>query len=229
MYAQRLKVMLTHSGEGDFAIRECGNPCSVRGIYGVAGRVVDDVALHICDILHTEQRQLAHRYLPNSFDFVHLIFSPAPGTARSIAGSSRARAARGVIGARLDLDSPHSALYLGTDQINVEKPIIQPRAVHLDALSQDKGSLELSGGDPAVQIYAPRIFRLLAAHDELVVLNRNAEVTHREAGYREGDLQGILVELFDIVRRISIARNLADPIERPFEMIEAQEQGRVEH
>src|SRR6516225_3013176 len=135
----------------------------------------------------------------------------------------------GAIGARLDLDSPHSVLYLGTDQINMEKPIIQPRAAHLDALGQDKGSLELSGGDSTVQIHAPRIVRLLAAHDELVVLNRNAEITHGEAGYREGDLQGILAELFDIVRRISIARSLADPIESPFEMIEPQEQGRVEH
>jgi len=81
MYAQRLKVMLTHYGEGDFAIRECGNLRSVRGMYGVAGRVVDEFALHICDILHTEQRQLPHRHLPNSFDSVHLIFSSAPRTA----------------------------------------------------------------------------------------------------------------------------------------------------
>jgi len=107
----------------------------------------------------------------------------------------------------------------------MEKPIIQPRAAHLNALGQDKRSLELSGGDSAVQVHAPRFVRLLAAHNELVVLNRNAEVTHREAGDREGDPQGILAELFDIVGRISIARNFADPVERPFEMIEPQEQG----
>jgi hypothetical protein len=107
----------------------------------------------------------------------------------------------------------------------MEKPIIQPRAAHLNALGQDKRSLELSGGDSAVQVHAPRFVRLLAAHNELVVLNRNAEVTHSEAGDREGDPQGILAELFDIVRRISIARNLADPVERPFEMIEPQEEG----
>src|SRR5271169_4820106 len=111
----------------------------------------------------------------------------------------------------------------------MEKPIIQPRAAHLNALGQDKRSLELSGGDSAVQVHAPRIVRLLAAHNELVVLNRNTEVTHSEAGYREGDLQGILAELFNIVRRLSIARNLADPIDRPLEMIEPQEQGRIEH
>jgi hypothetical protein len=123
----------------------------------------------------------------------------------------------------LNLDSPHSALHLGADQIDMEQPIIQPRATHLDALSQDKGSLELPGGDAAVQIHPLRIIRLLAAHDELVVFNRNAEVTHRKASYREGNPQSILAELLDIVRRISIARNLADPIERPLEMIEPQE------
>ena len=48
MYAQRLRVMLTQRGEGGFAIRECGNSCSVRGMYGVAGRVVNG-ALTITD------------------------------------------------------------------------------------------------------------------------------------------------------------------------------------
>jgi hypothetical protein len=74
MYAQRLEAMLTHDDEGDFAIGERGNLRSIRGMYGVAGRLVKGIALHICDILHTEQRQLVHRHLPNSFDFVHLIF-----------------------------------------------------------------------------------------------------------------------------------------------------------
>ena len=106
----------------------------------------------------------------------------------------------------------------------MEKPIIQPRAAHLNALGQDKRSLELSRGDSAVQVHAPRIVRLLAAYNELVVLNRNTEVTHSEAGDGEGDLQGVLAELFNIVRRISIARNFADPVERPLEMIEPQEQ-----
>jgi hypothetical protein len=131
MYAQRLKAMLTHHSEGYVAIDECGNLRSVRGMYGVARRVVNGIALHIRDILHTEQRQLTHRNLPNSFEFVHLIFLPASGTTVS---SRRARADWSAIGARLDLDSPHSALYLGTDQIDMEKPIIQPRATHLDAL-----------------------------------------------------------------------------------------------
>src|SRR5215471_4796672 len=80
-----------------------------------------------------------------------------------------------------------------------------------------------------MQINALRIINLLAAHDELVVLDRDAEITHREAGYREGDPQGILAKLLDIVGRIPIARDLADPVERPLKMVEPQEQGRVEH
>jgi hypothetical protein len=105
----------------------------------------------------------------------------------------------------------------------MQEPVIQPRAVDFDTLGQDKGSLKLPCGNPPVEIHALRIVGLLAAHDELVVLNRNAEVAHREAGYGEGNPQGILAKLFDIVRRISIARNLANSIERPLEMIEAQE------
>jgi hypothetical protein len=102
----------------------------------------------------------------------------------------------------------------------MEKPIIQPSATDFDALGQDKGALKLPGGDAAVQIYALRVVRLLATHNKLVVLNRNAEVFHCKTRDSESDPQGILAELFDIVWRISIAGNLAYPIERPLEMIE---------
>src|ERR1700751_1038261 len=80
-------------------------------------------------------------------------------------GSHRARTARCNIGASLDLHSPHPALDLGTDQIDVEKPVVQPRATHLDTLGENERPLELPGGDAPVQIYALRIVHLLAADD----------------------------------------------------------------
>jgi hypothetical protein len=119
-----------------------------------------------------------------------------------------------------NLDRAHPALDLGTDQVDVEEPVIQPRAAHFDAFGEDKGALELARGDAAVQINPLRIVGLLAADDELVVFDRDAEVAHREACYRKRDAQNVLAELLDVVGRISVARNLADPIEGTFEMVE---------
>src|SRR5204862_305813 len=104
------------------------------------------------------------------------------------------------------------ALDLRTDQVNVEEPVIQPRAAHLDAFREDKGALELARGDAAVQINPLRIVRLLAADDELVVFDRDAEVAHGETRHRKGDAQRVLAELFDIIGRIAVARDLADAI-----------------
>src|SRR6266436_2693319 len=155
-------------------------------------------------------------------------------------GARAARRALGVAGnlatgnlatgnlATGNLDRAHPALELGTDQIDVEEPVIEPRAAHFDAFGEDEGALELARGDAAVQINPLRIVGLLAADDELVVFDRDPEVAHREAGYREGDAQRVLAELLDIVGRISVARNLADPIQRTFKMVEPQQQGRIE-
>src|SRR6266436_2396950 len=58
-----------------------------------------------------------------------------------------ARRALGVAGnlATRDPYRAHPALDLGTDQINVEEPVIEPRAAHFDAFGEDKGALELAG------------------------------------------------------------------------------------
>src|SRR5215831_19520342 len=71
--------------EGEFAIGKSRNLRAIGGVCCVSWHAVDDGALHICDILHAEQCQLARRHLPNSFTFVHLIFPAALG----IVGSSR--------------------------------------------------------------------------------------------------------------------------------------------
>jgi hypothetical protein len=120
VHAQRLEVMLAQSREGNVAIRERGNLCAVRGMYGVAGSIVDDGMLHISDILHTEQCQLPRRHLPPSFNFIHFIF---PAVLEKAGSSRRTRAARDAI-ARLDLNSSHPTFDLGANQIDVEKPII---------------------------------------------------------------------------------------------------------
>src|SRR5215468_1919190 len=71
--------------EGEFAIGKSRNLRAIGGVCCVSWHAVDDGALHICDILHAEQCQIARRHLPNSFALVHVIFPSAVG----IAGSSR--------------------------------------------------------------------------------------------------------------------------------------------
>jgi len=110
----------------------------------------------------------------------------------------------------------------------MEQPVFEPRAADLDALRENEGALKLPRGDPAVQIDALSIVGLLAADHQLVVLDRDRQIRHREAGDRERDAQLIFAELLDIVGRIAVAGDLVDPVEGPLEMLEAQKQRRVE-
>src|SRR5712692_4162051 len=151
-----------------------------------------------------------------------LFISFSSGTRRVLLWS-RERAAWGALDAVRYRDGAYPALDLRADQVDMQEPIIQPGAAHLDAFGQDEGALELTRGDAAMQIDALSIICLLAADDELVVLDRDAEIAHGEAGYRQGDPQSVLAQLLDIVGRISVARNFADPVEGTFEVVDPQE------
>src|SRR6266851_1612506 len=127
-----------------------------------------------------------------------------------------------------DRNRAHPRLDRRPRQIDMEQPVLEPRAAHLDALGEDERALKLTRRDPAVQIDALGIVGLFAADHQLVVLDRNAQIGHREAGDREGDAQLVFAELLDVVGRIAVAGDLVDPVERPLEMLEPQEQRRVE-
>src|SRR5258707_13064539 len=129
---------------------------------------------------------------------------------------------------RLDLDAPHFPLDDAAHQVDVQQPIVERGARHLDAVGQHEGALELARGDAAVEIDAVLVVGLLAAHDELVVLDLDVEIGHREAGDGERDAQGILAGLLDIAGWIAVARRLADAIERSLELIETKKKRRVE-
>src|SRR5439155_167898 len=69
----------------------------------------------------------------------------------------RIRADRGVFGGgrtALYFDDAHPALDLGAHQVDVQEAIVEQGAAHFDALGENKRSLELTGGDPAVQVDA---------------------------------------------------------------------------
>ena len=132
------------------------------------------------------------------------------------------------LGLGLDLDLADLGLDEGTDDLDMEQTIIERGASDLDALGQHEGALELAGGDTAVQIQTLPLLGLLAADDELRVLDLDRQVIHGETGNRQGNAQAVFAELLDVVGRIAIRRGLGHPIERPFEVVEAQQKGRTE-
>ncbi len=54
------------------------------------------------------------------------------------------------------------------------------------------------------------------------------EVAGREAGHREDDPEAVLADPLDIVGGIALGI-LGQPVERALELVEAQQQGRIEH
>src|SRR5579875_184779 len=141
-----------------------------------------------------------------------------------VACLSVARAARVT-----DLDALDALLRSATREIDVQQPVLEPRADDLDAVGKHERPLELACGDAAVEVDALLVVDLLAANDELVVLDLDRKLVHAETGDGQRDAQLILATLFDVVRRIAVGGRLADPVERPLELLESQQQGRIEH
>src|SRR5215470_641026 len=136
-------------------------------------------------------------------------------------------ARRGPAGAP-DLDLAHAALGLPPHEIDMQKPVVEPGRLHLDALGEHEGTLELARGDAAMQIDALALLLLLAAHDELVVLDDETKILQREAGDGQGQTQRLLAGLLHVVGRVAVGLGLRDAIEHAFEMVEAQEQWGIE-
>ena len=103
----------------------------------------------------------------------------------------------------------------------MQQPVVEPGAAHLDALGQHEGALELPRGNAAMQVDVLAFLDLLAANDELVVLDGDRQIAHPEAGDRQRDAQLVFAKLLDVVGRITVGRNLVHPVERPLEMLEA--------
>src|SRR5258707_136168 len=166
---------------------------------------------------------------------VDLSFVKTPSAARIIRNVVADRLRRGFAGgfvvaalAALDRNRAHPRLDIRPDEIDVEQPVVEPGAAHLDPLGEHERALELARRDAAMEIDALAVIGLLAADDELVVLDRDRQIGHREAGDRERDAQLVFAELLDVVGWIPVTGDLVDPVERPLEMLEAQQQRRVE-
>ena len=127
-----------------------------------------------------------------------------------------------------DGDGAHLPLDGAAHEINVQQSVVEPSAGDLDALGQNEGALELPRGNAAMKVDSILIVGLLATDDELVVLDLDTQIVHGEAGHGQRDTKLILTELLDVVRRIAVRRRLADPVERPLEMIKTQKERGIE-
>jgi hypothetical protein len=74
-----------------------------------------------------------------------------------------------------------------------------------------------------VEVDALGVVDLLAADDQLVVLDLDTEVGHGEAGHGQRDPQPVLADLFDVVGRVALGRTLGHSFERPLELVEAEQ------
>src|SRR5579859_501586 len=171
-----------------------------------------------------------------SIEYMCLTFPPAtvdrrlstttgsgPGFIRCEVQLAGARA-----GTTLDLDLAHAALGLRAHEIDMEKAVVEPGALHLDALGQHEGALELARRDAAMEKDALALVLLLAAHDELVVLDGEAQILQRETRECQRQTQRIFAGLLYVVRRIAVGLGLRHAVEHALEMIEPQQQRRIE-
>src|SRR5207237_443334 len=101
----------------------------------------------------------------------------SPAESRSDDGP---RLAPGMRFGAADRHRAHPDLDRRTHELDVQEPVFEPSAPHLDPLGQHKRALELARRDAAVEIDALRIVGLLAADHELTVLDRDREVGHRK-------------------------------------------------
>ena len=82
--------------------------------------------------------------------------------------------------------------------------------------------MEMPGRDAPMQKIALWILVLLAADDELSVLNRYRQVVPRKPGDGERNPNIIFAGAFDIAWRIAVRRRLTDAIQSPFQLVKAE-------
>src|SRR6476661_5926678 len=103
-----------------------------------------------------------------------------------------------------DLDRPHDACRFRPRQVDREEPVLQVGLLHLHAVRQHKRSLELAGGDAAMQILPVLVLVLTSPDDELFLLDGHLELFEGKSRNRQRDPQALRIifigsEPFDVV------------------------------
>ena len=127
-------------------------------------------------------------------------------------------------------DLTHDPLRFRPLEIDGEQPVFQLRALHLDTVGQDEGTLKLAGRDAAVEIGAGPVIDLTAPDHELVFLEGDFKLVARESGDRKGDaefLRGVFTarHALYIVGRIAVIGRFRGPVENALEIVESEQIG----
>src|ERR1700709_459252 len=92
-----------------------------------------------------------------------------------------------------DLDRPDHASRLRPRQVDREQSILQVGLLHLHAVRQHKSSLELAGGDAAMQVLPGLVVLLASPDDELFLLDGHLELIEGETRDCQRDAQAFRV------------------------------------
>src|SRR5215213_2469776 len=127
-----------------------------------------------------------------------------------------------------DGDRFHDTCGFRTRQIDRQQAVLQVRSLHLNAVSQHKGPLELACRDAAVKVFPGFIFLLPATDHQLVLLSRHVELLARKAGNRQRDAQplGILLvtrQPLDVVGWIAVGR-FRHAVEDAFDLVKPEQE-----
>ena len=113
-------------------------------------------------------------------------------------------------------------LHDGAQEIDVQKPVVEGGVHDLYPFGEDEVALKLTRGDPPVQKDPLFVIHLLAANDELLILNLDRQFIRPEPGDGKGDAQALLARLLHVVGGVAVAACLADSVEPALELIEAE-------
>src|SRR5471030_2717892 len=112
--------------------------------------------------------------------------------------------------------------------IDQQQPVLQVGALHLHAVRQHEGALELARGDAAVEILPALVVLLSSADHQLTFLDADVELIAGEAGDGKRDTEPLRIlpiagQPFDVVRRVAVGP-FGDAVEHALDLVEAQQE-----
>lgn len=106
----------------------------------------------------------------------------------------------------------------------MKQSVFHRRARYLDTIGQDESALELSRGDPAVQVNPLNIVGGFAAHDQLPIFQSDRQVLFREARNGKRDAEPVIAGLFDVVGWVAFVSGAGGPLHKALKLIETQKE-----
>src|ERR1700720_2792968 len=126
------------------------------------------------------------------------------------------------------VDPADHTFKLWAGKLDNQHPVFERGARHVDSFRQHKDSLERARGNAAIHERALPVLRLAPAHDQLPVLECDAQLVAAEPGHRECDAKPAGRQSFDVAGRIGFACAFRSAFDKLFEMVEAQKKRAAE-